>query len=226
MTIVYHPEVEQGSDLWMSLRTGILTASEMKLIVTPKKLEIVKNPSHLYEILSQRISGYVEPHYINDDMIRGHEDEVEAKIKYAENYAPVTDTGFITNDKFGFTIGYSPDGLVGDGGAIECKSRNQALAVEAIIKDAVPDEHRIQVQTGLLVSERKWIDYVSYSGGFPMMVKRVYPDETVQNAILLAAAEFNEKLEDLLYKYHDIIEEKKYVKTERRKPIEEEDITV
>lgn len=202
----------------MSARCGLLTASEMKLIVTPKKLEIVKNPSHLYELLSQRISGHVEAHYINEDMMRGHEDEVEAKIKYSESYAPVTDAGFITNDKWGFTLGYSPDGLVGDDGLVECKSRRQALQIQSILGDEIPDEHRIQAQTGLLVSERAWLDYVSYSGGLPMMVKRVYPNEEVQNAIILAATEFHEKLEDMMYKYHDIVADKKYLKTERRKP--------
>ena len=35
MTITYHPELIQGSDEWHAARCGLLTASEMKLIVTP-----------------------------------------------------------------------------------------------------------------------------------------------------------------------------------------------
>ena len=119
--IKYHTDLIQGSDEWLQARCGLLTASEMKLIVTPT-LKIANNDkerSHLYELLAQRITQYVEPHYISDDMLRGHEDEVDARILYNDNYAPVTDMGFITNSKWGFTIGYSPDGLVGDDGLIE-----------------------------------------------------------------------------------------------------------
>ena len=35
MTIKYHADITQGSDEWFALRCGLLTASEMKLILTP-----------------------------------------------------------------------------------------------------------------------------------------------------------------------------------------------
>jgi len=214
MTIKYHTELEQGSDEWLALRCGLLTASEMKNILTPTRLEIVKNPSHLYELLAQRVTGYVEPSYISDAMLRGHEDEIEARILYSKHYAPVDEVGFITNDKFGFTIGYSPDGLVGDDGLIEVKSHGQADTVEAILTDEIPVKHRIQVQTGLLVSERKWCDYIGYCGGVPMFVKRVYPDEKIQSKIIEAATPFELKLSELLAIYNERI--KTLIPTERK----------
>src|SRR3990167_3020074 len=105
MAIKYH-DFEQGSEEWAAIRCGCLTASEMKNIITPAKLEPVKNPAHLYELLSQRITGYVEPMYISDDMLRGVEDEITARDLYSKNYSEVIECGFITNDKWGFTIGY------------------------------------------------------------------------------------------------------------------------
>ena len=36
-----------------------------------------KERAHLFELIGQRITGYTEPHYISDDMLRGHEDEIE-----------------------------------------------------------------------------------------------------------------------------------------------------
>jgi hypothetical protein len=194
------PDMIQGSVEWLEARRGLLTASEMGLIVTPT-LKIASNEkerTHLYELLAQRISGFVEPHYVGDEMLRGHEDEVEAKILYAKHFARVADVGFITNDRFGFTIGYSPDGLVGSDGQIECKSRRQKYQVQTIVENVpagtIPTDFVIQVQTGLLVSERKWCDLASYSGGLPMAVIRVYPDERVQTAIVEAAAAFEERL--------------------------------
>ena len=190
--ITYHHDLIQGSDEWLAARMGILTASEMKLILTPT-LKIANNEktrAHVYELLAQRISEYVEPTYIGDDMIRGHEDEVWARMEYAKQCAPVEDMGFITNSKWGFKIGYSPDGLVGADGLIECKSRRQKFQVQTHCEGEVPPEYMMQLQTGLLVSERQWVDFISYSGGLPMFILRVFPDPTIQAAIIEAAIEF------------------------------------
>lgn len=201
--IKIYDELIQGSDEWFATRCGLLSASEMKLIITPtmKIADNDKTRAHVYELAAQRTTKYVEPSYIGDDMLRGWEDENRAKAIYAEHYAPITNVGFITNDKWGMTLGYSPDGLVGDDGAIECKSRRQKFQMEVIATDTVPTEHLIQLQTGLLVSEREWIDYISYSGGMPMWVKRVYPDAVMQGAIIDAAEAFETKIAAVLGKY-------------------------
>ena len=194
--ITYHNDVIQGSDLWHSMRCGLLTASEMALIITPT-LKVASNDKerqHLYELLAQRITGYVEPSYISDAMLRGMDDEITAVALYEKKYAPVQHVGFVTNDKFGFTIGYSPDALVGDDGLVECKSRSQKYQVQTIIEGVIPLENMIQLQTGLLVTERKWIDFISYSGGLPMFVKRCEPIKEYQEAIILAATGFESRL--------------------------------
>lgn len=199
MGIVIHDNLDQGSDEWLAARCGLLTASEVKLILTPtlKMASNGKSRAHVYELAAQRITQYVEPHYLSDDMLRGHVDEVDARIIYSEKCASVTDCGFITNDKWGFKLGYSPDGLVGDDGAIECKSRRQKYQVQTMVEHialakgaTIPVDYLLQHQTGLLVSERKWIDFISYCGGLPMVVIRVHPDDKVQAAILEAAEDF------------------------------------
>lgn len=208
MTITYHKDLEQGSDAWKAIRTGILTASEMKLIITPAKLASADNEDsrqHLYELAAQRSTAYVESKYISDDMLRGTGDEFHAKIIYNEKIAPLQDCGFITNDKWGFTIGYSPDALVDDDGLIECKSRRQKLQFQTIINGDMPKDFLLQVQTGLLVSERKWLDFVSYCGGMPLFTKRIYPDAVVQEAIVTAATSFHERLIKVLKDYSEKI---------------------
>lgn len=221
MTITYHNDLLQGSDEWLAARCGLLTASEMKHIITPAKLQYASNDkerSHLYELVAQRITGFVEPSYIGDDMIRGMADEQEAKQKYAEKYAPVTDCGFITNDKWGFTLGCSPDGLVGDDGQVECKSRRQKYQIESIIGGEMPNEYALQVQTALLVSERKWVDFISYSGGLPMMTVRIYPDHLVQTAIIAAASTFHKKMDEMMTRYKEQLNspQMRLVATERK----------
>ena len=224
MTITIHRELIQGSEQWFNVRMGILTASEMKHIITPSKLQYASNDkerAHLYEITAQRISQYVEPAYISDDMLRGMDDECEVKNIYRQHFGEIEDVGFITNDKWGFVIGYSPDALVGNDGLIETKSRKQKFQIETILKDEMPIEYLIQVQTGLLVSQRAWCEFVSYCGGLPLYKKRIYPDAKVQEAIIAAAGEFYKKVDANIQDYN--VRALGLIKTERK--IEQE-ITV
>lgn len=222
--IHYFDTLIQGSDEWKAARCGLLTASEMKLILTPGTLKIASNEKerkHIYELLAQRITRYVEPSYIGDDMLRGFDDEILARELYEEHYAPVKEMGFITNDKWGFTIGYSPDGLVGDAGLIESKSRRQGLQMETIVENllegSLPQEHTLQVQTGLVVSEREWCDYLSFCGGLHMVAIRVYPIEPVQEAIINAAGEFERRLAKKMERYADVLASNARVLTTERR---------
>lgn len=223
MAIVVHDNFVQGSDEWLEARRGVLTASEMKLILTPtlKPASNDKERAHLFTLLSQRIVGYVEPGYVGDDMLRGYEDEIEARQVYSANYAPVQDCGFITNDRFGFKIGYSPDGIVGDDGLIECKSRKHKFQVQTILENVpagtAPAEFVMQIQTGLLVTERKWLDFISYSAGLPMVTIRVYPDPVIQEAIIEAATEFECRMAKRFLDFKEIMaSDARLIATERR----------
>ena len=213
----------QGSNEWHAARCGLLTASEMKLIITPT-LKIASNDkerAHLYELLAQRVTQYVEPSYISDSMLRGIDDEIEAIAQYGKTYSKVQQVGFVTNDKWGFTIGYSPDGLVGENGQMECKSRNQRYQMQTLCdyvsNEAIDPDFVIQVQTGLLVTERDWCDLVSYCGGLFMATVRVFPDAKVQEAIVAAAAAFETRLADKLATYNAVVGSKaRLLKTVRK----------
>lgn len=221
--IVYHDTFIQGSDEWLAARCGLLTASNMKLIFTPtfKAASNDKERAHLYELLAQRITNHVEPQFVTDDMLRGQVDEIEARQLYRERYAQVEEVGFITNDKWGFTLGYSPDGLVWKDGLIECKSRRQRYQIQTLVEylphNRCPDEYVIQVQTGLLVSERQWCDFISYSGGLHMVIIRVWPDDKLQNAIVEVAGAFEQRLAKKLEEYNTALaSDARLIPTERR----------
>lgn len=213
MPIKIYKDLIQGSDEWLAARCGLLTASEVKLILTPtlKNAKNDKQRAHVFEIAAQRITGFTEPAYINDDMLRGHHDEVLARRKYEEERIEIVENvGFITSDDLGFLIGYSPDGLIGEDGLVEIKSRRQKLQIETILNNAVPEEHWLQVQTGLMVTGRKWIDYISYCAGLPMCVIRVYPDDETIAAIKEAAIAFEDSVSEMVKKYNDMLSDKAY----------------
>lgn len=219
--ITIYDDLAQGSLEWLSARCGLITASTVKLIMTPtgKPARNDATRTHLYELLAQRVTGYVEPTYVSDDMLRGQQDEVTARWMYDKTVAPVTEVGFITRQFDGFKLGYSPDGLVGDFGLIEIKSRRQKHQARTIIECAaagtVPAEYALQCQTGLLVTGRQWLDYISYCGGMPMAMVRVYPDDAVHAAILEAAAEFESQLQERLETYHATVKAQAMPMTER-----------
>lgn len=222
MSIVYHSEMEQGSDEWLQARCGLITASEVKLLLTPtlKIAENAKKRAHLWELAAQRITGFVEPQYVSDAMLRGHEDEVLARARYHDEYAPVEKVGFITNDKWGFTLGCSPDGLVGNDGAIECKSRCQKYQVQTVVEEftgvaTIPEEYMLQVQAQLLISGREWCDFISYSGGLPMAVIRVTAAPETQDAIIDACSKFEAGISEVISDFHEAVKARGYRPTER-----------
>ena len=73
----------------------------------------------------------------------------------------------------------------------------------------------LQIQTGLMVSERKWCDLVSYSAGLPMAVIRAYPDPFLQAAIEDAARGFEARLHEARGVYRAAVEQSNAIPTER-----------
>ena len=202
------PDLIQGSDEWHDQRRGMVTASAVGQLITTKTLAVANNDTSrgLTRLLTaERITGWTDPTYVSDDMLRGTEDEPRARDLYSEHFAPVKETGFMVRDDWLFSIGYSPDGLVGDDGLIECKSRRPKIHLAAILDDAVPAENMAQLQCALLVSGRKWIDYLSYCGGMPLWRKRIEPDERWFDAIVAAVAAFEDASRQMTATYQEAV---------------------
>jgi hypothetical protein len=202
MTTLWH-DVTQGSDEWEQLRIGRITASEMHRLVTPTgKKRTGETPlTYATELAAQRVCGWVDQRATGAAIERGHRDEVLARELYRERVAPVEERGFATRG----CIGYSPDGLVGDDGLIEIKSRIPRLQLETVALNRVPEEHIVQVQTGLFVTGREWCDYISYCSGMPMYVRREYVNQRLQSVILEAAEECEMRLQGWVAEYREII---------------------
>jgi hypothetical protein len=190
MTLHTFDNLEQGSDSWLDARRGIVTASVVGQLITPGTIKPASNDTSralTMVLAAERITGRTEPVYVNGDMERGTWDEPIIRDLYREHYAPVVEVGFMVEDRWGVRIGYSPDGLVGDDGLIECKSPRAKTHFSTILADQVPGYNMAQIQCGLLVSGRAWCDFISYRDGWPLYVKRVHPDPKWRDAIINAA---------------------------------------
>jgi hypothetical protein len=210
MSLIKYPDVIQGSDEWHDQRRGIVTASVVGQLVTPKTLKTAANDkqrSIVAQLVAERITGYTDPTYVSDDMLRGVEDELRARDLYAEVYQrPVREVGFLLRKEDTWQLGYSPDGLVGDDGLIEVKAPRAKGHLSTILAGEVPAEHMAQCQAGLLVSGREWLDFISFSGGMPMWHKRVLPDSAWQDAIIAAVEQFEVTAAEMVTEYTALTE--------------------
>jgi hypothetical protein len=203
MTLTVFNNLEQGSDEWLAARCGLVTASTVGKLLT-STLKVADNDTSrglTLTLAAERLTGDVEFMYPTRDMQRGHEEEPLAREVYANNYAPVDEVGFMTREFDGFTVGYSPDGLVGDDGLIEIKSRKPKEHIKTILAGKPPAENLAQLYTGLLVTGRAWIDYCSFSAGLPFWTVRVYPDAAWFAAIKAAAEQFETNVAEIITNY-------------------------
>ena len=152
-------------------------------------------------LAAERITARTEDTYQTRDMWRGVESEPFARDCYSENFAPVTECGFMVRDFDGARIGYSPDGLVGDDGLIEVKAPRAKGHLSTILAGTVPAQHMAQIQCGLLVSGRQWCDFISFYGGMPLWPVRVTADPLWHVAIVNALHLLEARVADILAAY-------------------------
>lgn len=185
------------------------TTAEANRATAPLVIEVANNETSrsLTKLLTaERLTGFTEDTFTTADMDRGRMDEPVARDLYREHYAPVAEVGFMIRSEDGWTLGCSPDGLVGDDGMLEIKSRRQKNHLATVLADKVPEANMAQCQASLLVSGRAWLDYVSYSGGMPLWTKRVYPDQRWFDAIIQAVRTFESAAEDMANTYLSRVE--------------------
>lgn len=224
MTLTIHETLEQGSPEWIHARCGLISASIMNDILTPT-LQIARNDktrAATYELACQRVTQYVEPQFWTEAMLRGVADESTAADLYGEHIAPVTEIGGMVREFDFGRIWYSPDRLVGDDGLIEIKSRRAGLHFKTVAEGEVPKEHILQLQAGLLVSGRKWIDYISICKGQPLFIKRVEPDPVYHEAILAACEAMERSIAEVTEKYYETIKAQSVLIETERDPEEQE----
>lgn len=181
--------IEQGTDAWRRVRAGRATASVFKDILAKGEGKVRRKL--LLTLAGERLTGEPAESYSNPFMERGHAQEDEARQLYAFVHdAEPQRVGFILNGE----NGYSPDSLVGDEGLLEIKTCKADIQLDILLRDRVPPEHTAQIQGGLWVSERQWIDVVIYSPRLPLFVKRIERDADYITNLAAEVATFNREL--------------------------------
>jgi hypothetical protein len=133
-------------------------------------------------------------------MLRGIEMESEARGLYSLlSGQEVVQVGLcLSEGKAGY--GASPDGLIGEDGGVEIKCPLVSTHVSYLLANKLPSDYFQQVQGGLLVTGRKWWDFVSYYPGLRPLLIRVEPDKAFQKALKVELELFVNELDDIVRK--------------------------
>lgn len=153
----------QRTPEWIAARRGCLTASSVADILPGKTGKYRDSRENLMNILvAERDSGRARESFTSNAMLWGIEHEDEAREEYEVQTGELVDlVGFMLHPDIPF-LGASPDGLVGQDGLIEIKCPTPATQIKYIRAGVVPEEYRPQILLQLIVTERKWCDFVSF----------------------------------------------------------------
>jgi len=184
----------QGSDSWINARRGIATASNFSKVVTSTGAASTQASSYAFQLASELVTEMQEEAYKDANMQRGNDLEPEAREAYEQSTLSLVDeVGFIKCDYYG----YSPDGLVDEDGLIEIKCPKQNTHMKYLYNNKLPTEYKAQVQGGLLVTNRKWCDFISYHPSFEhnkrMLIIRVFRDEEYIECLRNGLEKLNKK---------------------------------
>lgn len=175
--------VVQGTEEWKKERAGIPTASSFDKIITTKGEPSKQRTKYMYQLVAERITGVKEENYQNGVMQRGIQMEEEARRMYELMTGnTVMQVGVCYPDEKK-PYGCSPDGLIGDDGAIEIKCPTSAVHVGYLLEGVLPTDYFQQVQGQLLITGRKWVDFFSFYPGLKPLLIKVKPDKKFIEAL-------------------------------------------
>jgi len=158
--------MEQRSEEWLETRRFMLTASRFGDVLagrdTARHKNLIRELVHAFVGVPDFDSDQEDKLNRNPWFRHGTEWEDEAIGEYEFiREVTVERAGFIVHPKYDF-IGCSPDGLVGQDGGTEVKSRKSKDAFIKSKRLGLESVYRPQIQGCMWITGRKWWDYVSY----------------------------------------------------------------
>lgn len=196
---------------WYTERLGRFSCSQFWRLMSEPKLKADKEAGNLsegawtyvYECVAEKITGKrAKEEFTSKYTDNGIELEPIAKGIYKAVFeVDVVDSAYIP---YLHNAGGSPDGLIGEDGVLEIKCPFTITAHLVHKLDEIPKEYYWQCLGYLLITGRRWIDFVSYSPDYPgklqMVVKRlelsdVQPDI---DRLLFKLQKANEELSTIL----------------------------
>ena len=202
-------DVKQGSEAWLKIRLGKVTASRVSDVMAKLKTGGygASRDDYMAQLICERLTGEVAESFTNAAMAWGTETEPMARAHYEMvNSVLVDQVGFIAHPDIE-KAGASPDGIVGNG-IIEIKCPNTSTHIDTLLNKKVPAKYIKQIQFQLRCTGKEWCDFVSFDPrlkGLEMFTKRVERDEKLISEMDAEVVKF---LSDLDEKLNLLLKEK------------------
>jgi putative phage-type endonuclease len=202
---------EQRTEEWFQKRSGKITASNADVLLMKPTTAGYRN--YMIRLALERINGKpFEEGYKSFAMQQGTEREPVARSAYEVSAGEIVEeVDFIEHPIMKYA-GCSPDGLVGVDGGLEIKCPEHAAHFRYLIGTGCPDDYKPQVQFSLMVTGRKWWDFVTFNPDFPealqFKVIRVERDEDYIKVLKQEAVNFNAGVEALVKQMQDMMKGK------------------
>ena len=174
--------IEQGSEEWLKIRLGKVTASGVADVLAKTKSGVsASRGNYLIKLAIQRVTGVVEESFTNDAMQWGKDNEAQARVAYEVASGNFVDqVAFVDHPTIAW-FGASPDGLINQNGLVELKCPNSATHWSYIKDDGPPTKYYIQMQAQMACTGRSWCDFVSFDPRMPekskLFIKRIMRED-------------------------------------------------
>lgn len=199
--------MEQRSEEWFRARLGKVTASNVYAVLarTAKKLPTQAYHDYKLKIITERLTGNVEPGIKTQAMQWGIEQEENAinELQFMQDIT-VQKCGFIEHPTIK-NAGASPDGLIGNDGLIEIKCPNSSTHVKFIMDGEIKQQYIAQMQFQMACTGRKWCIFASYdprimanNGELRLKTKKIERDQEYIKEIEEKIQEFLQEIDQEL----------------------------
>jgi hypothetical protein len=157
--------VEAKREEWLNKRLGKITCSRFPDLMTSgrAKDEVFSQTGKAYlrRIVAERLGSWYSVSARAMDW--GNDNEPKAILEYASREIVFVDNKPFQYFSYNDDIGGTPDGLVGTDGCVEVKCPfDPSVHVNTLLTRKVPSDYEWQVVGHLLVTGRKWCDFISF----------------------------------------------------------------
>lgn len=199
-------EIIQGSDEWLALRAGKVTASRVADIVRKVKGDkpSASRQRYLGELVAERLTGVPASTFKSAEMQWGNDNEAHACDGYTFYHGgTLTAVAFVDHPRIAQS-GASPDRLVNADGLIEIKCPATHTHIDNLLGAPIDPDYVKQIQWQLACTGRAWCDYCSFDPRMPedlrLFVTRVERDDTLIRELETAVEQFLAEVDDTIHR--------------------------
>lgn len=202
--MIVYKELEQGTDEWLRVRAGKITGSEFyPLISASTGKGRGGHINYCRKKAVEKICGIETATFKSGAMLQGTEREPYARMAYELlKGVEVEQVGFVELNEY---VGCSPDGLVGEDGILEIKSKTDDGHAKLLLGEEDFEIYYVwQALYVAYVCDRKWADLISYNPHFGKssvfikhLERTIEVDETIERALHIGVTNIKDYINKL-----------------------------